>query len=76
MILNFLQEYDFQKEFLKNLFLVGNIDRYQNNWAILQRDENIRPYPLYDNGSSLCCYIQVMDISICYTLKMIIYFKL
>lgn len=61
MILNSLQEYDFQKEFLKIPifdFLIGNTDRHQNNWAILQGEENIRLCPLYDNGSSLCCYIQ------------------
>lgn len=60
MILNSLQGYDFQKEFFKIPifdFLIGNTDRHQSNWAILQKDEHIRPCPLYDNGSSLCCYI-------------------
>lgn len=60
MILNSLQEYDFQKEFFKIPifdFLIGNTDRHQNNWAILQKDDNVRLCPLYDNGSSLCCYI-------------------
>lgn len=60
MILNSLQEYDFKKEFFKIPifdFLIGNTDRHQNNWAILQRDKDIQLCPLYDNGSSLCCYI-------------------
>lgn len=65
MILKSLQDYDFQKEFLKIPifdFLIGNTDRHQNNWAILQSDANIRLCPLYDNGSSLCCYIQDIKI--------------
>ncbi len=65
MILNSLQDYDFQKEFFKILifdFLIGNRDRHQSNWAILKRDESIRLCPLYDNGSSLCCYIQEVNI--------------
>lgn len=60
MILNSLEEYTFQKEFFKILifdFLIGNTDRHQNNWAILQGGESARLCPLYDNGSSLCCYI-------------------
>ncbi len=45
-------------------FLIGNADRHQSNWAILE--SNIRESqekhitqrcPLYDNGSSLCCYV-------------------
>lgn len=38
-------------------FLIGNTDRHQNNWAIIQDDESNKLSPLYDNGSSLCCYI-------------------
>lgn len=60
MILKSLQEYSFQKEFFKIPifdFLIGNTDRHQNNWAILQNGNDIRLCPLYDNGSSLCCYI-------------------
>lgn len=42
-------------------FLIGNADRHQSNWAILiETSEPIsdatRFCPLYDNGSSLCCY--------------------
>lgn len=61
MILNSLQEYDFQKEFFKIPifdFIIGNTDRHQNNWAILQGDKDIQLCPLYDNGSALCCYIE------------------
>lgn len=45
-------------------FLIGNSDRHQSNWAILaafadsdQQTIHIRKCPLYDNGSSLCCYV-------------------
>ena len=45
-------------------FLIGNADRHQNNWAMLVKyDSTDKPSlsgrfcPLYDNGSSLCCYI-------------------
>ncbi len=45
-------------------FLIGNADRHQSNWAILASFTNtseeairIRKCPLYDNGSSLCCYV-------------------
>jgi hypothetical protein len=60
MILNSLGEYKFQRDFLKIPifdFLIGNTDRHQNNWAILKKDEDVKLCPLYDNGSSLCCYI-------------------
>ncbi len=50
-------------------FLIGNSDRHQNNWAFLlpieDKGEDIirmRPCPLYDNGSSLCCYINDLQI--------------
>lgn len=60
MILHSLKEYGLQKDFLAIPifdFLIGNTDRHQSNWAILQRDKNLKICPLYDNGSSLCCYI-------------------
>lgn len=45
-------------------FLIGNADRHQSNWAILAhvvdsatRSIQVRKCPLYDNGSSLCCYV-------------------
>ncbi len=50
-------------------YLIGNTDRHQNNWAILIRyagEKENRFYgkacPLYDNGSSLCCYVNNMMI--------------
>lgn len=44
-------------------YLIGNADRHQSNWGLLWKvstDEKIvklRRCPLYDNGSSLCCYV-------------------
>lgn len=50
-------------------FVLGNTDRHQNNWAFLVPIEDsykeittIRPCPLYDNGSSLCCYINDLQL--------------
>lgn len=42
-------------------FLIGNADRHQSNWAILEKKQDkyvsqVKWCPLYDNGSSLCCY--------------------
>ncbi len=60
MIVHSLEEYDLQKDFLDIPifdFLIGNTDRHQSNWAVLQRDKSLKLCSLYDNGSSLCCYI-------------------
>ena len=41
-------------------FLIGNSDRHQSNWALLSSFEDsshTKRSPLYDNGSSLCCYV-------------------
>lgn len=42
-------------------FLIGNSDRHHGNWAILIKKEEgsvrLKWSPLYDNGSSLCCYV-------------------
>ena len=50
-------------------FLIGNADRHQNNWAILasyvdesKKEIQAMPCPLYDNGSSLCCYVNESQI--------------
>ncbi|WP_077612891.1 HipA domain-containing protein [Clostridium sp. Marseille-P2415] len=47
-------------------FLIGNTDRHQNNWALLttSNGSRVRRSPLYDNGSSLCCYVLEEDISL------------
>lgn len=61
MILNSLDEYNLKGEFLKIVifdFLIGNTDRHQNNWAVLEVNDTIRLCPMYDNGSSLCCYLE------------------
>lgn len=46
-------------------FIIGNSDRHQSNWALLIKVEgekefifSIKRCPLYDNGSSLCCFIK------------------
>lgn len=51
-------------------YLIGNADRHQSNWALLMRlsTENkftiqLSQCPLYDNGSSLCCYVNDTQIS-------------
>lgn len=39
-------------------FLIGNADRHHSNWALLKEpDGSYKMCPLYDNGSSLCCYV-------------------
>ena len=50
-------------------FLIGNSDRHHSNWAVLTDtkidggvQKNVRQCPLYDNGSSLCCYIKDEDV--------------
>jgi len=60
MILNAIKEYNLEKDFLKIVvfdFLIGNTDRHQSNWAVLQKENDIKICPIYDNGSSLCCYV-------------------
>lgn len=61
MILNSINDYNLVDDFLKIMifdFLIGNTDRHQNNWAVISINDNIRMCPLYDNGSSLCCYLE------------------
>lgn len=50
-------------------YLIGNTDRHQNNWAFLiklrdkeKENPQYRFCPLYDNGSSLCSYVNETDI--------------
>lgn len=61
MILHSLKEYNLERDFLAIPifdFLIGNTDRHHSNWAVLQKGKSFKLCPLYDNGSSLCCYIQ------------------
>lgn len=50
-------------------YLIGNTDRHQNNWALLARIDtekktvSLRGCPLYDNGSSLCCYVNESQVN-------------
>lgn len=65
MILKALSMYEFKNEFFKILifdFIIGNTDRHQNNWAILNKSGITRLCPVYDNGSSLCSYIKDDDV--------------
>jgi len=41
--------------------LIGNSDRHHNNWAVIKnvKTGELRISPVYDNGSSLCCYINL-----------------
>jgi len=44
-------------------FLIGNTDRHHSNWALVQNNDEFIFCPLYDNGSSLCCYIHPDDLN-------------
>ncbi len=60
MIQDSLESFGLFEEFLKIPvfdFLIGNSDRHQSNWALLQKNGEICLCPLYDNGSSLCSYV-------------------
>lgn len=48
-------------------FLIGNSDRHQSNWALLIKVSTealrIKWSPLYDNGSSLCAFVNDNQVS-------------
>lgn len=59
MLFKAISGYGFDKDLIKMLlfdYLIGNSDRHQNNWAIVDNNGKKRFSPLYDNSSALCCY--------------------
>lgn len=44
--------------------LIGNTDRHNGNWAIIQSDDGARISPVYDCGSSLAPLLDEEDLSI------------
>ncbi len=66
MLVKSIEEYGLLKDLLNMLvfdYLIGNSDRHQNNWAIINRGDGTYSFsPLYDNSSSLCCYILEQNI--------------
>lgn len=61
MLVKSIEKYGLLKDLLKMLifdYIIGNSDRHQNNWAIINKGDRVYAFsPLYDNSSSLCCYI-------------------
>lgn len=43
-------------------FLIGNSDRHQSNWALVNEKERWSLSPMYDNSSSLCAYVSNQQI--------------
>ena len=66
MLINSVEKYGLKKELLEMVifdYLIGNSDRHQNNWAIISKGEREYGFsPLYDNSSSLCCYVPESEI--------------
>lgn len=65
MILEAIHPYKIENDFFKIVifdYLIGNSDRHHSNWAILEKENDVRICPVYDNGSSLCCYIEEDEI--------------
>lgn len=66
MIFPIIKALKCEEEFFQMMIfdaLIGNSDRHHSNWAVVVSfDYNIRFSPLYDNGSSLCCYVKESDI--------------
>lgn len=66
MLVNSIQPYGLLPDLLKMLifdYLIGNSDRHQNNWGIINiGDQKYKFCPLYDNSSSLCCYVPEQNV--------------
>lgn len=67
MIINSLKFINLEKDFLKiPIFdcLIGNSDRHPSNWGVVWNkvSKKMRISPLYDNGSSLCAYVNESQI--------------
>ncbi len=65
MILESIEPYGLKNNFFKVIvfdYIIGNSDRHHSNWGILESNNEIRFCPIYDNGSSLCCYVKESDI--------------
>ncbi|WP_195931804.1 HipA domain-containing protein [Clostridium sp. 1001270J_160509_D11] len=59
MILESIEEYNLKKDFLQVVifdYIIGNSDRHHSNWATIICEGKVIFSPIYDNGSSLCCY--------------------
>ena len=68
MILDCTSELHIEKDFLKIVIfdcLIGNSDRHHCNWGIIvdKATHNTRVAPMYDNGSSLACYVRLQDVN-------------
>ena len=53
------------REFLEVMIfdcLIGNSDRHHSNWAVIKEKGKEKLSPVYDNGSSLACYVREEDI--------------
>ena len=66
MIRKALKDIHLENDFLKIPLIdcfIGNSDRHHSNWAVLKNKttNDFQISPLYDNGSSLCCYINEAD---------------
>lgn len=61
MLVKSINKYGLLSDLLKMLifdYIIGNTDRHQNNWAIINEGNGSYKFsPLYDNSSSLCGYI-------------------
>jgi hypothetical protein len=53
------------EQFLRMLifdYMIGNSDRHQSNWALLEENGKTFLSPLYDNSSSLCAYLSEKEV--------------